>query len=239
MDVERLDDWHEDEDVVVKSSGMLTKNQKDEALYSLYSSIDFSVDRWIQNKQYVPRLLVCTLIFTASYFVLSLAIRDPLPMIDEIAISIGLTLLGWNMLAKRDTRSSVAQRRRDALKVRASKFTEVIDQQLFSLEAYLDEAAKVDALSLCNDLCLVSAQKSLSFSFEGQLDELDALQTLLSLHVRFNDKLLLQTAHKVIRLRRQKNADSRLAAALYHQHMQNRLDLALLSLLVALDEATV
>jgi hypothetical protein len=74
-----MDDWKEDEEVVLKSSGMLTKNQKDEVTYALYAAIDFSVDRWIQNKQYVPRLLICALIFTASYFLLSLAIRDPIP----------------------------------------------------------------------------------------------------------------------------------------------------------------
>jgi len=238
LDAERMDDWKEDEEVVLKSSGMLTKNQKDEVTYALYAAIDFSVDRWIQNKQYVPRLLICALIFTASYFLLSLAIRDPIPMIDEIAISVGLTLLGWNALAKRDTRSSVAQRRRYELKVRASERQEVIDEQLFALEEYLDEAAKVDALSLCNSLCLVSSEQLLPFSFEGRLDELKDISKLLFLHVRLNDKALLQMAQTVLRLRRQGKADSRLAAKLYHEHMQKRIDLALLSLLIVLDEAT-
>ena len=238
LDAERMDDWKEDEEVVLKSSGMLTKNQKDEVTYALYAAIDFSVDRWIQNKQYVPRLLICALIFTASYFLLSLAIRDPIPMIDEIAISVGLTLLGWNALAKRDTRSSVAQRRRYELKVRASERQEVIDEQLFALEEYLDEAAKVDALSLCNSLCLVSSEPLLPFSFEGRLDELKDIFKLLFLHVRLNDKALLQMAQTVLRLRRQGKADSRLAAKLYHEHMQKRIDLALLSLLIVLDEAT-
>lgn len=238
LDAERMDDWKEDEEVVLKSSGMLTKNQKDEVTYALYAAIDFSVDRWIQNKQYVPRLLICALIFTASYFLLSLAIRDPIPMIDEIAISVGLTLLGWNALAKRDTRSSVAQRRRYELKVRASERQEVIDEQLFALEEYLDEAAKVDALSLCNSLCLVSSEQLLPFSFEGRLDELKDIFKLLFLHVRLNDKALLQTSHTVLRLRRRGKADSRLAAKLYHEHMRKRIDLALLSLLIVLDEAT-
>jgi len=238
LDAERMDDWKEDEEVVLKSSGMLTKNQKDEVTYALYSAIDFSVDRWIQNKQYVPRLLICALIFTASYFVLSLAIRDPLPMIDEIAISVGLTLLGWNVLAKRDTRSSVAQRKRYELKVRSSERKEVVDQHLFALEEYLDEAAKVDALSLCDSLCLVSPDQVVPFSFDGPLDELGEITKLLFLHMRLNEKALLQTFHAVARLRRQRRADSRLAAKLYHQHMQKRIDLALLSLLIVLDEAT-
>lgn len=45
-----MDDWKEDEEVVLKSSGMLTKNQKDEVTYALYSAIDFSVDRWIPEQ---------------------------------------------------------------------------------------------------------------------------------------------------------------------------------------------
>jgi hypothetical protein len=45
-------------------------------------------------------------------------------------------------------------------------------------------------------------------------------------------------AQTVLRLRRQGKADSRLAAKLYHEHMQKRIDLALLSLLIVLDEAT-
>ena len=238
LDVERMDDWKEDEEVVLKSSGMLTKNQKDEVTYALYSAIDFSVDRWIQNKQYVPRLLLCAILFTASYFVLSLGIRDPLPMVDEIAISVALTVLGWTALAKRDTRSSVAQRRRYELKVRSSQLQEVIDQQIFTLEEYLDEVSKVDALSLCNSLCLVSSEQMGPFSFEGQLDELSEITKLLFLYIRINDKALLKTARNLVSLRRQKRVDSRLAARLFHQHMQQRIDLPLLSLLVTLSEAT-
>ena len=233
-----MDDWKEDEEVVLKSSGMLTKNQKDEVTYALYSAIDFSVDRWIQNKQYVPRLLLCAIIFTASYFLLSLGIRDPIPMVDEIVISAALTILGWTTLAKRDTRSSVAQRRRYELKVRSSELQEVMDQQLFALEEYLDEASKVDALSLCNALCLVSPEQIVSFSFEGQLDELTEITKLLFLYVRVNDKALLKTAQNLLNLRRQKRNNARLAARLFHQHMQRRVDLPLLSLLVTLAEAT-
>lgn len=232
-----MDAWKEDEEVVLKSSGMLTKSQKDENTYELYSAIDFSVDRWIQNKQYIPRLLVSALAFTASYFILSLAIRDPLPMIDEIAISVGLTIFLWSALAKRDTRSSVAQRRRYELKVRASERQEVIDQQLFALEEYLEEVSKVDALSLCNYLCMVTSENPLAFSYAGDEQTLKELADLLVLHVRLYDKALYQTARKLSDLKNSKRSDVRLAARLFHQHTQRSIDLPLLALLTTLLEA--
>ncbi|MGH0052543.1 MAG: hypothetical protein ACQ5SW_04045, partial [Sphaerochaetaceae bacterium] len=64
LDVDRVARWGEEEQVVLKSSGMLTKSQQDEVSYALYAAIDFSVDRWIQNKQYIPRLLFSALVFT-------------------------------------------------------------------------------------------------------------------------------------------------------------------------------
>ena len=76
------------------------------------------------------------------------------------------------------------------------------------------------------------------FSFEGQLDELSEITKLLFLYIRINDKALLKTARNLVSLRRQKRVDSRLAARLFHQHMQQRIDLPLLSLLVTLSEAT-
>ncbi|HKL57023.1 MAG TPA: hypothetical protein VJ854_01380, partial [Sphaerochaeta sp.] len=57
-----------DTPVALVSSGMLTKGQKDEASFALYSAIDFSVDRWIQDKQYIPRLLICSVVFMVTYF---------------------------------------------------------------------------------------------------------------------------------------------------------------------------
>jgi hypothetical protein len=231
-----MDDWKEDEEVVLKSSGLLTKSRRMRRRTPCIRR-STSVSIADQNKQYVPVFSSAPHIHRFLFCTLS-CLRDPLPLIDEIAISVGLTLLGWSALAKRDTRSSVAQRRRYELKVRASERKEVIEQQLFVLEEYLDEASKVDALALCNSLCLVSEESPLPFVFEGTLDELSDIAALLFLQVRMSDKALLQTAHTLVRLRKQKRADSRLAARLYHQHMQKRIDLPLLSLLVALDEAT-
>lgn len=224
---------------MLKSSGMLTKNQRDEVSYALYAAIDFSVDRWIQNKQYIPRLLISAVVFTASYFFMSLAIRDPpLPMVDELLISGGLVVLSWNYLAKRDTRSSVAQRRRYELKLRCGgEREEEIDEQLFAVESFLDEVSSEDPLELCNSLALVSSQPLKPISYEGGSNEtLKELGEMLARYLRIYNKSLYRMALKVHNQRMQRKKDERLAARLFHQSMQKRLDIGLLALLVSLME---
>jgi hypothetical protein len=215
---------------------MLTKNQRDEASYALYAAIDFSVDRWIQNKQYIPRLLISAAVFTASYFFLSLVIRDPVPMVDELLISGGLVLLAWNYLAKRDTRSSIAQRRRYELKLRCGEREQEIDEQLFAVEAFLDEASSEDSLELCNSLALVSSEPLKPISYEGSNETLKELGELLAHYLRIYNKSLYKTAVKVHNQRMQRRKNERLAARLFHQSMQKRLDIGLLALLVSLME---
>jgi hypothetical protein len=236
LDINRVGHWSEDEQVVLKSSGMLTKNQRDEASYALYAAIDFSVDRWIQNKQYIPRLLISAAIFTASYFLFSLVIRDPVPMVDELLISGGLVLLAWNYLAKRDTRSSIAQRRRYELKLRCGEREQEIDEQLFAVEAFLDEASSEDSLELCNSLALVSSEPLKPISYEGSNETLKELGELLAHYLRIYNKSLYKTAVKVHNQRMQRRKNERLAARLFHQSMQKRLDIGLLALLVSLME---
>ncbi|MDN5333929.1 MAG: hypothetical protein PWP59_1191 [Sphaerochaeta sp.] len=236
LDINRVGHWSEDEQVVLKSSGMLTKNQRDEASYALYAAIDFSVDRWIQNKQYIPRLLISAAVFTASYFFFSLVIRDPVPMVDELLISGGLVLLAWNYLAKRDTRSSIAQRRRYELKLRCGEREQEIDEQLFAVEAFLDEASSEDSLELCNSLALVSSEPLKPISYEGSNETLKELGELLTHYLRIYNKSLYKTAVKVHNQRMQRRKNERLAARLFHQSMQKRLDIGLLALLVSLME---
>ena len=237
LDTEKVDSWEEGESVQLLSSGMLTKTQRDEATYALYSAIDFSVDRWIQNKQYVPRLLVTALIFTASYFFFSLVIRDPLPMLDELAISFGLAIFSWSVLAKRDTRSSVAQRRRYEMKVRSSEREEVVEEHLFALETYLDEVSSLDTLDLSKALCLVGDEKLKGLSFEGSDSLLTDITSSMKLYLSIHNKALLKLAERIHQQRAMGKTDENLAARLFHQSMQKRLDLSLLALVVVLLES--
>lgn len=236
LQTEKTSLWDPEEAVVLKSSGMLTKSQKDEASYALYAAIDFSVDRWIQDKQYVPRLLVSSLVFMVVYFFMSLVIRDPIPMVDELLISSGLTIFSWIALAKRDTRSSLAIKRRYELKASAGSPDFLQDEGLFALESYLEDSSQLDRLDLCNSLCLSSKDPLAPLSYEQAPPWVEEVLLLLELHMKVNQKFLYRYYKKVCSLREGKRTSSKLSARLFHLSMQQKLDIPQLSLCVALRE---
>lgn len=233
---EKVGLWDAEETVAIKSSGMLSQAQKDEAAYSLYTAIDYSVDRWIQDKQYVPRLLICAIVFTATYFLMSLGIRDPIPMVDELVGSTALSIFCWAAMAKRDTRSSLAQKKRYELKKNASHPDYQITEQLFCLEEYLQNHDQMDALQLANTLCLCGNETLEQLSFDGDAAMMAEVGELLFLHLQTYDKGLFHLVMKVYGQRESKHQDPKLAARLFHLAVQQRLDLSLLSLCITLKE---
>ena len=225
-----------DTPVVLKSSGMLTKNQKDEASFALYRAIDFSVDRWIQDKQYVPRLLICAVVFLVTYFFMSLAIRDPLPMIDEILVSSGLSIFCWVALARRDTRSSLALQRRYELKGKAGSPDYQEQEGIFALESFLQDVSNLDMQDLSDAICLVE-KKEFTLLPEGQRGPwAEEFLELLLLHWKVRQKNLWRMVRRVRAVRESRKPNLRLSQRLFHLSMQQRIDLPLIALAVLLSE---
>lgn len=222
--------------VVLKSSGMLTKGQKEEASYALYSAIDFSVDRWIQDKQYIPRLLICSVVFMVTYFFMSLAIRDPIPMVDELLGSTALTVFCWVTLAKRDTRSSLALQRRYELKGKAGSPDYQVEGGLFALEAFLQDISGLDMLDVSDNLCLVKKKSFELLNEEQKGPWAQEFLDLLLLHLKVRQKSLYRMYHRVRSVRESGKPDLRLAQRMFHLSMQQKLDLPLLTLIIVLSE---
>lgn len=222
--------------VVLKSSGMLTKGQKDEASYALYSAIDFSVDRWIQDKQYIPRLLICAAVFMVTYFFMSLAIRDPIPMLDEMVVSTALTIFCWVTLAKRDTRSSLALQRRYELKGKAGSPDYQEQEGLFALEAFLQDISSLDMRDVCDNLCLVEKKDFVLLSEAQKGPWAKEFLGLLLLHLKVRQKGLYRMYARVRSVREAQKPNIRLAQRMFHLGMQQKLDLPLLTLAVILSE---
>ncbi|HPY11638.1 MAG TPA: hypothetical protein PLH14_03775 [Sphaerochaeta sp.] len=233
-DPKTVETWSSDEEMVLKTSTLLTKRQNDEVTFSLYNTIDYSVDRWIQDKQYVPRLLVSAVVFTISYFIFSLAVRDPIPMIDELVISSILAIVTWRAIARRDSRSAVAQHRRHELKVRSSERQSVIVDELFALEEYLDTLESYDTFTLANALCRVGdhalppLEHTLDETTKGEVTE------LLVLYLRRSAKQLHGLSSQIAALHRSKSSSPKLAGQLYQQTMNKGIDLPLLALAAVL-----
>ncbi len=225
-----------DTPVVLKSSGMLTKAQKDEASFALYSAIDFSVDRWIQDKQYVPRLLICAAVFMVTYFFMSLAIRDPIPMLDEMLISTALTVFCWIALAKRDTRSSLAQRRRIALKAAAGSTDYQEQEGIFALEEFLQDIASLDLRDVSDNLCLVEKKSFAPLLTDSKAPWAEEVLALLLLQLKVRNKSLWRMVQRVRAVRQSQKPNLRLAQRIFHLSMQQKIDLPLLTLAVVLSE---
>src|SRR5690554_154615 len=100
--------WLEDEPIRWHASTGLTAKEHDDALYSLYEEIDKGVDLWILEARYVPRLLISALVFLFLYFFFSLAVRDPIPVIDEFLIGFAGALFTWKGMSKRDKKGELA-----------------------------------------------------------------------------------------------------------------------------------
>ena len=92
----------------------------------LYRLVETEVKRWVTDARFIPRFILAAAIFLLSYLFLSFVVRDPLPILDELAISLGLSIVGYVLLGRRDLKSESALKKRIALrsKVDTIVFTE-------------------------------------------------------------------------------------------------------------------
>ncbi len=236
VDPKVSDSWSEDEDIRWHASTGLHTHEKDDALFTLYTQIDRGVDRWIQDARYLPRLLISALVFLITYFFFSLAVRDPIPMIDELLISGALAAFTAVTLSRRDKKSEVAMKRRLVLKQQASRSDFAIEEGLSSYEEYLDACSFIDTIDLAERLALTgdSDLPSLAVPEEHRGDWEKEVKKVLFRHVQLSDKTLFARYKRALEIHQSKSADEAFAARLVKLSMQGQIDLSLLSLLVVL-----
>lgn len=238
QDITSAGKWDPEEPVEWYSASTLTMQEKNEATSTLYSSIDRGVDRWIQDMRYVPRLLAVALVFLATYFIFSLAVRDPLPLIDELLIAGAVSVVLWTFLTRKDKKSAVAMKKRLELKQMAGD-AEIKDlPALDVLESYLADIASHDPLDICDRLALCgdAPLPPLVFSDEQRGPWLDDVYALLTAWVKVHEKAVYHRLSQVRQVRRTGKGDEALSARMVHQAMAGQLDVPLLSLCVAFSE---
>jgi hypothetical protein len=79
---------------------------------NLYRIVENSVNNWIAESRFVPRFLSSALVFLIVYFILSFVVRDPLPMVDEIAAGLVSSVIFYFAMGKKYKRSAPASRLR-------------------------------------------------------------------------------------------------------------------------------
>ncbi len=99
----------------------------------LYRQVEAGVKRWLSEARFIPKFLIAALVFMVVYFFLSFVVRDPLPVIDELAIGLGASIAAFFLLGKRYLASDQASKKRVAMRVAVDRI--VFQQSPFVMQA--------------------------------------------------------------------------------------------------------
>lgn len=115
----------------------------------LYRLIEEEVRDWIGESRFIPRFLIAAGVFLVVYVVLSLAVRDPLPVVDEIALSLGAGIAAFVLRRRRDMKSDVALSKRMKLRSKVDGIVFSESEFVKRLESALheEERASVDSIA--------------------------------------------------------------------------------------------
>ncbi len=166
----------------VKIIGKYGKEPRVESLTmfrnDLYRHIETSVKSWISDIRFIPRFILSASAFLVIYLFTSFVIRDPVPMIDELALSIGGSIALFLFLAKRDQNSEKSSKKRLELRILIDKivfeedpFVKEIEEILYYNES-VDEASLIESISVNDDNSFKNGKENDIKQIVGYLDKI-------------------------------------------------------------------
>lgn len=105
----------------------------------LHRLADYGVQRWLSDLRFIPKFLAAAGVFLVVYFFFSLVVRDPVPVLDEIALGVGAAVLVFVLLGRADLRSERARQKRTELRAAIDRVTFVESDFVRSVEQALRE----------------------------------------------------------------------------------------------------
>lgn len=87
----------------------------------LYRQVELGVRSWVSDQRFIPKFLISAGVFVLGYFFMSYVIRDPIPVIDELAVALGLGVGSFLLQGRRDLNSRLATAKRLALRVKVDQ----------------------------------------------------------------------------------------------------------------------
>ena len=114
----------------------------------LYRMSENWVRTWISDLKFIPRFLISALVFLSAFFFCAYIIRDPVPVLDEIAIGLGCSLLTYMILGRKDAKSDTAAKKRLSLRTAIDRILFTESNFVKGLEEYLhqNESSSIDNL---------------------------------------------------------------------------------------------
>ncbi len=205
-----------------------TEDDRVHLLYGVYSLLDSAVDTWVQELKYIPRLLASAAAFLLVYLFAALVIRIPVPLVDEILFSSAAAVLVYFYVAKKNTRSDVAMKRRIELKNLADQAGDTSNPGLLEVQAALGTLEEIPPLALSDMIC---GRKEFPLRIQptkatGEIKRY--LETALGRKKRYVKLLKRITSCRDDRQR------ERVSAHLYHIGSSGKADLPLIALYILL-----
>jgi len=148
----------------------------------LYRIVEDEVKNWIADTKFIPRFLISAGVFLVAYFVLSYAVRDPVPVLDELSLSIAGAIVVYVALGKRYQQSDAAMKKRMRIRGKVDRIVFQESRLVTRLEDVLHAYEKLDARSAIEHFT-GSALKPL-----GEEDREEAAEVLGYLTTMFSSK---------------------------------------------------
>jgi len=98
----------------------------------LYRLIEQNVNQWMAEKRFIPRFLFSAGVFLVAYFFAAVVIRDPIPLVDELVIGLGASVLTYFLLGRQMKNSDMATKKRIQMR-------ELVDKILFTESSLVRE----------------------------------------------------------------------------------------------------
>ncbi len=143
----------------------------------LYRIIEKDVKEWISEVRFLPRFLISAAAFVVAYLFMALVVRDPLPIIDEIALALGAAIVSYIVVGRRDVRSGAAAKRRIAMRTKVDNIVFEQSEIAEDFETLLGRTEKADTDDVISMLSETSSTGGLA-GYYG--DNNEALGQLLS-----------------------------------------------------------
>jgi len=149
----------------------------------LYRAVDGAVKSWIQDRRFIPNILLSAALFLMVYFILSFAIRDPIPMVDEFILALVSTVAFYWYRLKRDRARPQAMDLTERLKGKIDRIEFREDSFVREVEGLLHRFESISHERLLESM-IAAAETSFSSA-----DLEDAQQLLGYLEKRFSGKI--------------------------------------------------
>ncbi|MCK5198368.1 MAG: hypothetical protein KAR21_08460 [Spirochaetales bacterium] len=137
----------------------------------LYRLIESAVKSWISDIRFIPRFILSSVAFLIIYLTAAVVVRDPIPVIDELALALGGGIALFFILAKKDQNSEKSSKKRLDLRLIMDKIVFKEDEFVKEVEEILHYNESIDKSSLIESI-LISDEASFANSNPNDIKQL-------------------------------------------------------------------